>query len=627
MASSNLRIGGLASGLDIDSMVEQLMAAARQPVNKLYQQKTFLEWKKADYRTMNNQLRSLRDVVSKMRLQSTYLSRKIVVGDSSVVTASSSNNAAATSYTIKVEQLAEVARNQSSEAISKTGKKVDPNKTLWDQRDVLGLDGRVTWIEETVTDEIKVSQAGKSQKLVHDTINKGKGITIKVDGEEFTVVFDSKELNKDDDVAQVYLNVDTGELIFDREIAEDSVIEASYTYNTKKFETTFTIFDEKGNDVAKTYVVEAGNMSLNSLFNRMSVDKSLGISIFYDESTDKVSISTTRTGKYNPEENGDEINFGTFDEAGKLVADKFFTEVLNLKNGTYPVKEEDGTESKEVRYETGGKDAKVIINGLETTRKSNEFTINGTTFTLQGKTGVETTINVLQDSDAVYESIKSFIEKYNEIIETINKKVTETRYRDYSPLTSDQKKEMSEDEIKLWEEKAKSGTLRSDPLLRSALDKMRSAWTTPVKGVASQLDHLSEYGIETGSYYEGGKLYIKDEAKLKKAIAENPDEVLKFFTQSSDSYNEKGIAQRLFDTLTTSMANITDQAGSDGSLSSYDKSILAERIRDIEKRIGVQEDRLAMLEKRYWKQFTALETAIQQANAQSAWLSQQFSSN
>ena len=33
---------------------------------------------------------------------------------------------------------------------------------------------------------------------------------------------------------------------------------------------------------------------------------------------------------------------------------------------------------------------------------------------------------------------------------------------------------------------------------------------------------------------------------------------------------------------------------------------------------------LISVENRYWKQFTAMEKAIQQMNAQSAWLAQQF---
>ncbi|HHU31149.1 MAG TPA: flagellar filament capping protein FliD, partial [Clostridia bacterium] len=507
--ASNLRIGGLASGMEIDLIIKELMAAARKPVDKLYQDKTFLEWKKNDYRTINNQLRILRDEVSKMCLQSTYLSRKVVVGDTSVVTATSSNNAATTSYTIKVDQLAEVARNESREKISDG--KVDPNQTIWSQRHILGLDSKIDWIYETVTDEIKVTTASTNQKLTNDALTSIPSVIIVKDadgqdeGTAYTVFTTPK-----DELAEneVYLDLVTGELIFGKEIAEDSIIEATYTYNTKNFKTTFTIHDESG-PVTKEYIVEAGNLSLNSLFNRMSANRELGIAIYYDEYTDKVSISTNKTGDYNPD--GDEILFGD---------DKFFTKVLRLINGA----DGDGN------YETGGTNAKFILNGLSTERKNNEFTINGTTFTLQGTTDMETTVNVMHDGDTVFDSIKSFIEKYNELIGKVNTKLTEQRYRDYPPLTNEQKKEMSEDEIKLWEEKAKSGTLRSDSLLSSVLDKMRFAWGSPVKAADSKFDQMTEYGIETGSYFEGGKLYIKDEARLKQAINENPDEVLKFFT-------------------------------------------------------------------------------------------------
>ncbi|MGI6330713.1 MAG: hypothetical protein ACOX1Y_02880 [Zhaonellaceae bacterium] len=84
-------------------------------------------------------------------------------------------------------------------------------------------------------------------------------------------------------------------------------LKLKYTYNTKNFKTTFTIHDESG-AVTKEYIVEAGNLSLNSLFNRMSANRDLGIAIFYDAGTDKVSISTNKTGDYNPD--GDEILFG-----------------------------------------------------------------------------------------------------------------------------------------------------------------------------------------------------------------------------------------------------------------------------------------------------------------------------
>ena len=51
-----MRIGGLASGMDIDGMVEKLMVAQRVPMDKLEQQKQKYEWQRDAYREMNKKL-------------------------------------------------------------------------------------------------------------------------------------------------------------------------------------------------------------------------------------------------------------------------------------------------------------------------------------------------------------------------------------------------------------------------------------------------------------------------------------------------------------------------------------------------------------------------------------------
>ena len=53
------------------------------------------------------------------------------------------------------------------------------------------------------------------------------------------------------------------------------------------------------------------------------------------------------------------------------------------------------------------------------------------------------------------ENIKSFVEKYNEIVEMIEEKLRETRYRDYLPLTDEEREKLTEKQQEQWEEKAK----------------------------------------------------------------------------------------------------------------------------------------------------------------------------
>ena len=56
---STMRISGLASGMDIDKLVSDLMKAERMPLDKLKQKKQILEWQRDDYRSMNTLLQDL----------------------------------------------------------------------------------------------------------------------------------------------------------------------------------------------------------------------------------------------------------------------------------------------------------------------------------------------------------------------------------------------------------------------------------------------------------------------------------------------------------------------------------------------------------------------------------------
>jgi flagellar hook-associated protein 2 len=54
-----LRITGLASGLDTETMIKDMMKAHRMPLNKIFQQKQYMEWQRDDYRTINRQLNDM----------------------------------------------------------------------------------------------------------------------------------------------------------------------------------------------------------------------------------------------------------------------------------------------------------------------------------------------------------------------------------------------------------------------------------------------------------------------------------------------------------------------------------------------------------------------------------------
>ncbi len=268
---------------------------------------------------------------------------------------------------------------------------------------------------------------------------------------------------------------------------------------------------------------------------------------------------------------------------------------------------------------TNGQDAEIIYNGLKVIRSSNVFDLDGMELTLKkAEPGKSITFNATTDTEKVFENIKGFVDDYNKLIEDLNKKIREPVYRSFQPLSAEEKKELSDKEVELWEEKAMSGTLRNDPELKSMLTKLRNIMTNPVELGDGTKISLSDVGIKTSNnYLDNGKLVI-DEKKLKEAIAQNPQGIEKLFNNDSKNGGGTGIARQLRTEVDATQKNIQKSAG---KLGDTNKAFsLGRTLDNMNKQIERFETRLQMSETRYWKQFNAMENAIQRANAQSASL-------
>ena len=98
---SNLRFSGLASGIDTESVVKDLMKAHRLPLIKLQQNKQIFEWQREGYREINTALRTFREAVFKMKLQSTYLAKSAASSNESSVTATATASAGNAVYSVR----------------------------------------------------------------------------------------------------------------------------------------------------------------------------------------------------------------------------------------------------------------------------------------------------------------------------------------------------------------------------------------------------------------------------------------------------------------------------------------------------------------------------------------------
>ncbi|GEL78702.1 flagellar hook-associated protein 2 [Tenuibacillus multivorans] len=520
MMSNNMRIGGLASGMDIDSLVNDLMKAERIPLDKMKQDQTWLTWQRDAYREINTKLSEFQNMFMDMKLSHAYQSKTTISSQEGAVTAIATNGAQEGTYSIEVTELASKAMNVSQQGISDGDTKIDP----------------------------------------------------------------------------------------------DAVLETQSFKNAPQSGTLeFSTFDENGNETVHSVNVDVTQDSLNDVLNRISENSDGEVRAFYDANSDKVFLERTKSGDFNTDESrylGSEIGFD-----GQTNS-SFLTDTLQIKNGTY-----NNQSGQWEPNEVGGTNAEFNYNGLQLESFTNEYTLNDVNFKLTNTTEGTAFIDVSNDKNATVDKITEFVDKYNEIIETITEKTSEERHRDYPPLTDAQKEEMTEREIELWEEKAVSGVLRNDNILQSGLSDMRSAWYETVDTGNEDYNRLADLGITTSSNYRDNGKLVFNEGKFREAIENNPDAVRNLLSNSSDG-DDRGLINRVEDSLKNTMDFVSEKAGTE--LRTEQQYSMGRELISMEKQISEFERRLQQVESRYWDQFTQMEKAIQQMNQQSAYLMQQF---
>jgi flagellar hook-associated protein 2 len=118
---------GIGSGLDIAAIVQQLVAAEGQPVNKrITLQESRAQAKLSAYGSLKSALSELRDKLDVMKNLDKFLSRKASSGNEEFFTVSAGSNAFPASYSIEVVNLAQAQKLTSgafadSDAVVGTG--------------------------------------------------------------------------------------------------------------------------------------------------------------------------------------------------------------------------------------------------------------------------------------------------------------------------------------------------------------------------------------------------------------------------------------------------------------------------------------------------------------------------
>jgi flagellar hook-associated protein 2 len=632
--NSITRMSGL-SGLDVDGLVFSLMQLERARVDKVSQERQLLLWKQEQYREITSALQSFQNEyfnalkpLTDMRNRNIYNAFTVKydgLDTNPYFTAVAGSGARVGEYTIKNIVTAKTAK-VSGTAV--TGEIIGNPLTTYAINAISS---------EANNNKIAVTFNGvKKEITIKDNPSDISDLANDLQG-KLDAVFGSGKITVGVDAGRLTFSTDSTNTLLLEAVSENSGLAAigfEGANTSNKINLSANIYDIRNNfktplqltgtegDISfvineQSFVFNSAETTLKEIMDAVNSNAEAGVRMSYDSLNDRFVLESKETGKA--------ARITAFDLGGGLLGALSITA--------------DNVE---------GRDASITYNDGETgdqviTRSTNTFTINGITFNLKKDYEGATNVSVATDPEKAVELIKGFIDKYNELLDKINSKLLQERDYDYQPLTDTQKEAMTEDEIKKWEEKAKTGLLAGDTLLRSILSGLRNAVLETVEGTGIS---LASIGIKSSAWYDRGKLYI-DEEKLRNALSENPEEVFSLFTRQSDiSYNqaasdpsyrneryrESGIIYRIYDVIQDNIRTTTindrrgallEKAGMAGDRSYYNNTLYSQISRYDEK-IDRMNEELIMKENRYYLQFSRLETLISNMNMQSAWLSQQF---
>ena len=630
--STTMRVTGFTSGFDTDQMVKDMMKAESAKLDKAKQDLQYVQWQQESYRSFITQIQALQSKYFDVLSPTTNITSQasfskylydITSGGVESKAVSISASAASASDKILIDEISQLATKDtwSGNASGMAGitsadfdldaLKTDLNNGDFQMTIAIGVNAKNIKITDAELDAISTEE--EFADLLNDKIGDAFG-----DGYTNVASFDGTDLKL--------------------ALPGSSIRVFQYGTNKTSLESLGFKSGQSSMDYTSKTLTELFGFSDSDLenfkINGISID--LKADDTYKEAMSKINTSAAGVtlsydslkDEFTLKSNGEGTASNIDIESGSS-AEAFFSKIFDISDFTDP----------DLNREAG-QNAFLKINGVDIVQSSNNFTIDGVAYTLNETSADPINVKMDLNTDEVVKNIKDFVTDYNALITSLTTALDETRDYDYKPLTDTQKEDMTEDEIKEWEKKAKMGMMGKSTELSAMVYKLRSVMMETVEGTGGLT--LGAIGISTKKYTDSGKLTI-DEDKLKTALETNYENVVKMFTQESNvdymsedtskRYKENGLGMRLKDVLNDYARTTRDTRGNKGILlelagkendvTETDNS-LSDRIEDYQDKIDSLEDLLEDREEQYYLRFSRMETALANMQAQYGSLMNMF---
>lgn len=569
-----MRVSGINSGLDTDSIVQELVSAYNTKTEKYQKEQTKLSWKQEIWKGLNTKVYSLYNNVGKLRFSSAYSTKKTTSSDTTKATVSASSNAV--NGTQKLHVLA------TAQSGYLTGGKLSLREEVTDTDGTTKLQD----VKGTVKAETKLSEIGFTGDEASLNIN--------TTDEEGNAVTKTVSLTKDSTIQDVV------------NALKDNGLNASFDANNGR------IF------VSSKNTGKAADFSLSSATTKLVEKKDADGNVIKD-SNGKPEMESVALSAEEQAASKKLIGLlGLDTDSSNAYGDK-----AAKINGRDAVIVLNGVKYTNTTNDFAINGLNISVNGVtdDVADPDSDACLSG----LNDSTAVS--INTTTDSQGIYDTVKDFLTEYNNIINEITKLYNADSAGSYEPLTDDEKDKMSDTEIEKWETKIKDSLLRRDNSLSSVMNAMMTSMSQSIE-INGKSYSLSSFGIQTlgflnaaeneqNAYHINGDEDDENtsgkEDKLMAAITSDPDTVIEFMKQ-----------------LTTNLyKSIDDQMQSNDLRSRYkiynDKE-MDKQYTNLTKTIKEWESKVSDKEDYYYKQFSNMETALAKLQSQTSFISSMLGS-
>lgn len=651
------RVTGMYSGLDTESLIQDLMKAKRKKTEKTTKSQTKLEWKQEKWKDLNTKLNKLLSgTISSLRWSTSYQKKVATSSNPNAVSVITGEGAMSSVQSLSIKQLASSGYLTGSKVSSESGAELTKDSKLSELafKDSafsgsgsfdITVDGKSTTINVTADTTIssvvsQLNNAGVSANF--DEKNQRLFIGAKTSGEkaDFTITANDGAGNK----ALSALGINTAPSAAANAkyaatkamgssfvYGEDGSFDAEATIEAIQGDTSSAAYKElmataKADYSARVNTVQSEYNALDAEIKKLEAD--LGNDILTDD--DKAMINEQLEAKRADfEAKSAELDEMKANLDGGVYDTEALTKAVNdLKSKVDFATQMDNPDASMVNtgaIKLTGSDAVIELNGAEFTSATNSVSVNGLTFVCNA-VAEDITITTQDDTNGIYDMVKSFIKEYNAIINEMDSLYNASTTK-IEPLTDEERDAVSEKEAEKLEQQVKDSLFRRDDTLGLIFNGLKDIMQTGFE-VNGKTMYLSNFGISTGGYFtsaegERNAFHIdgdKDdlttagnEDKLKSMIATDSESVISFFTQLGKSLYSK--MQDL---------SATSEDSSFGSF--YDDKRMNKELDSIKQQIAKEEDALIAYEDKYYAKFAAMEVALSKMESKNSYLSGLFAS-